>query len=540
MTRPLPPTVKDLLRERDQAAAVNGRRPVPPPSDPPGESWARPVPFSHPGDMPPFPAALLPPWLAEWVLAEAEATQTPPDLAGNLALAIAGAALACRVRVRVRDGWTEPANIFTVTSLLPGERKSAVFADATAPLLAHEQAEQERLAPAIAELASEHRVMEQKLKALEQKTAKAEDAGEANRLRQEARELAKELAAHHVPESPEFFCDDVTPERLEQLIVRQGGRMLLASAEGTAFEIAKGRYSETANFDVFLKGHAGDPLRTGRVGRDSEAANHPALSCALAVQPDVIGGLAEQASMRGRGFLARWLYACPVSRVGRRTTAPPAVAGAVAQGYRQGMLWLWQLPPSTLAGQEAGRELELSRDADEVLRELEKWLEPQLAEGEPLAHLAGWANKLAGAVARLSLILHMAATLGAGRGWTDPISRKTVEAAVALGRDYYLPQARAAFGLMVADERSKDAARVVGWLAARRKCESVKAWKGVVTITKRDLHAEVFGGSRTVEQVDAVCRLLAEHGFLRPAGPGRRRDSQVFEVYPGLGDEGKG
>ena len=71
--------------------------------------------------------------------------------------------------------------------------------------------------------------------------------------------------------------------------------MLLASAEGTAFEIAKGRYSETANFDVFLKGHAGDPLRVGRISRDSEAVNSPALSCALAVQPDVISGLAEQA-----------------------------------------------------------------------------------------------------------------------------------------------------------------------------------------------------------------------------------------------------
>src|SRR5262249_6458799 len=149
-------------------------------------------------------------------------------------------------------------------------------------------------------------------------------------------------AEHRVPDVPQFFCDDVTPEKLTQLIVRQGGRMLLASAEGTVFEIAKGRYSETANFDVFLKGHAGDPLRTGRVGRETDSVNSPALSCALAVQPDVIAGLAERASMRGRGFLARWLYALPLSLVGRRKTAPPGVPADVADAYRQRLLALWQ------------------------------------------------------------------------------------------------------------------------------------------------------------------------------------------------------
>jgi replicative DNA helicase len=535
--------LKDRKRRQAAATKKNGTPQAPAPrpqrqqygpSDP--EPWARPVPFNRPSDVPPFPARLLPPWLAEWVMAEAEATQTPPDLAGNLALAVAAAAIARKVRVRVRGNWTEPANIFAVVSLPPGERKSAVFGDATAPLLEFEQQEKDRLAPIIAELASEHRVMEAKLKALESKAAKAEGATEADRFRQEAKQFAKDLAAHYVPDEPQLFCDDVTPEKLAQLIVRQGGRMLLASPEGTAFEIAKGRYSETANFDVFLKGHAGDPLRVGRVVRDSESVNQPALSCALAVQPDVISGLAEQASMRGRGFLARWLYSCPPSMVGKRKTAPAPVPEQVVRRYQQGMFELWGLQSNTLAGVDCAWEMELSRGADDALRALESWLEPQLAEGAPLSCLAGWANKLAGAVARLSVIMHMAGTLGVRGTWNVPIGRKTVEAAVAIGRDYYLPHARAAFGLMGSDERSKDAARVVGWLVARLKRETVKVWKGVVTVTKRDIHSEVFGGSRTVEQVDAVCRLLVEHGFLRPAGPARRRDSHLFEINPEQGE----
>jgi hypothetical protein len=529
------PTLADKLRETHQATA-NGQPPKRA-DTPPGEPWARPVHFNRVGQVPPFPAGHVPPWLADWVLAEAEATQTPPDLAGNLALALAGAALARKVRVVIRPGWREPANIFTVVSLPPGERKSAVFADATTPLVEYEQAEQARAAPLIAEKASERRVMEERLKGIERKAAKENDPAKAHSLRREAKDLAKELARHAVPDPPQLFCDDVTPEKLTQLLIRQGGRMLLASPEGTAFEIAKGRYSETANFDVFLKGHAGDPLRTGRVNRQSEAIDHPALSCALAVQPDVIGGLADQASMRGRGFLARWLYSVPTSKVGTRKTAPHPVPARVAKQFGQGMRWMWELPPSPLDGQEAGRDVVFARGADEAMRELEQWLEPQLAEGSPLAYLAGWGGKLCGAVARLALILHMAATLGAGEGWTAPISREISEAAIALGRDYYLPHARAAFGLMGADERTKDAARVVAWLSQRLKCETVKVCKGGVTVTKRDIHAEVFGGSRTAEEVGSVCLLLVEHGHLRPAGPSWRRDSQVFEVNPYLGDE---
>jgi hypothetical protein len=504
---------------------------VKPTNGTPPEPWAEPVPFSALDALPPFPSDLLPPWLREWVVAEAGATQTPSDLAGNLALAIAGAALARRVRVLVRPGWCEPANVFTVVSLPPGDRKSAVFAHATVPLLDHEAAERQRMGPIIAELASEHRVMEAKLKGLESKAAKEEAPAEVERLRQEARELAKELARHVVPAEPELFTDDVTPEKLVQMVVRQGGRMLLASAEGTTFEIAKGRYSETANFEVFLKGHAGDPLRTARVNRESDAIDHPALSCALAVQPDVISGLAGGTGMRGRGFLARWLYALPTSRVGSREIAPRAVPDAVVQQYRQAMLWLWQLTPSSVPGQEAGWQVPLSREADEVLRGLERWLEPQLQEGEPLSYLAGWGSKLAGACARLSLILHMAATLGKGEGWTDAISRETTEAAVALGQGYYLPHARAAFGLMGADERAEDAARVVGWLAGLN-FETLKVWKGVQVVSRGEIHGKVFGGTRSVEEVTATCRLLCEHGYLRAAGAAWRRDVQLFEVNP--------
>ena len=99
------------------------------------------------------------------------------------------------------------------------------------------------------------------------------------------------------------LCDDETPERLSKLVAEQNGRMLQASAEGTLFEIVLGRYADRSNFDVYLKAHSGEYLSVGRITREADRIEKPALSIAVAVQPGVIQGLAENASLGTRGFL---------------------------------------------------------------------------------------------------------------------------------------------------------------------------------------------------------------------------------------------
>jgi hypothetical protein len=413
--------------------------------------WQPPDPLGPEYAVPAFPLDCLPNRLAAWVRAEAEATQTPPDLAAMLTLAVCAAALARKVRVMVRTGWAEPLNLFCVVALPPGDRKSAVFADAIAPVQAYEREEQDRMAPSVAEKTSEHRLLEKRLKSLEDRAAKCDQPDEAGRIKDEARQVAKELAAHEVPAAPQLWCDDETPESLGKLLAEQGGRIFQASAEGTAFEIAKGRYAEQgrANFEIYLKAHAGDPLRVGRVSRGRDIVDRPALSLALAVQPDVIRGLAEHAGMRGRGFLARFLYSLPASLVGRRKIKPAPVPPQILDGFHGTILSLWRLPGAAGEhGQAAPHWLESSTEADQLLEAFERWLEPQLARGEELSHLAGWPQKLVGAVARIAAVLHMAATAGRGQAWQVPIREDTVAAAIRLGKDYLLPHAQAAFGLM--------------------------------------------------------------------------------------------
>ena len=114
----------------------------------PAEPWEAPLPFEE-RSVPPFPTSALPGCLRDFVEAEAEATQTPADLAAMVVLSTLAAACAKKVEILVKQGWVQPVNLFTLTVLPPGNRKSAVFRDCTEPLTAFEVAEATRMWPEI-------------------------------------------------------------------------------------------------------------------------------------------------------------------------------------------------------------------------------------------------------------------------------------------------------------------------------------------------------------------------------------------------------
>src|SRR5690606_6163711 len=99
-----------------------------------------------------FPILALPSPLREWVEAESIATQTPPDLAALLALAVCAAAVAKRIEVFLNEDWQEPTNIYVAVILEPANRKSNVFRHATRPL---REVEGEELEAARADVAVE-------------------------------------------------------------------------------------------------------------------------------------------------------------------------------------------------------------------------------------------------------------------------------------------------------------------------------------------------------------------------------------------------
>jgi len=494
-----------------------------------GSRWAPPIPFGVAGQVPAFPVEVLPGWLGEYVAAVATATQTPPDLAGMLALAVLATIAASAVEVEPRPGWREPLCLFVVIGMDAGSRKSGVFTAMTRPVADFERDQAAAALPGITETATLRRIADQAAATAEAAAGKA-PASQQDEARAEAIARAAEAAALVVPPLPRYLVDDATPEALAGLLATYG-RIALLSPEGDVFDQMAGRYNQQAgpNLGVYLKGHAGDLLKIDRRGRPPEYVQRPCLTIGLTVQPEVLRGLASRPGFGGRGLLARFLYSLPASLVGRRQPGAPPVPAAVADRYA---LELQALAaslaiPATPDENEGPTVLTLDQAAGELLLDFERDLEPRLAAGSgDLAQLAGWAAKLAGATCRLAALLHLASHLR--DGWVQPINADTFAGAIRLA-DYLVEHARAVFDLMGADPRVHDARWLLDWISRT----------GQAQFTRRDAHhAAPRGRFPKATDLDPALALLEEHGWLRrvdadsPGPKGGRPPSPRFLVNP--------
>lgn len=488
--------------------------------------WDPPLPF-HQFDLPEFPTQVLPDWLRSFVEAHATASQTPVDIAGMLALAVISTACAKKVAVRIREDWMEPVNIYIVTALASGNRKSGVFRVVAEPLNKFSASEAERMAPELAKSVSTYRIKESQLKRAQEQASAAEPGAEKE-LVYRAGKLAAELSEMEILAPSRLVVSDCTPEKLGIILRQQRGRIAIMSAEGEIFELMAGRYSaaKEGNFEILLKGHAGDSLEIDRVGRPPELINDPAITIGLTVQLAVIQGLVQKSGFRGRGLIARLLFSLPVSLLGRRDTNPPPVPDAVRESYNEHVLALLTLPWRLEKNGARHQELHLDNGAQDRLQRFEAWIEPQLGEFGDLGYISDWAGKLVGAVARIVGILHMATHADSSAPWEIPISADTVEGAVTIGM-YLIPHAKAAFNLMGGDPSIEHAKFILRWINHHH----------LTSFSKRDLHQGVKGTIKKIDDLDKPLMVITDHGFVRqrtdpaPTGPGRK-PSPTFDVNP--------
>jgi len=467
-------------------------------------AWPTPIPLTGRTAPRPFPVQALPGWLADMVAAVAEFTQTPPDLAGCIALAVLSAAAGGRVEVEVRGSWREPANLFTVVVLPPGSRKSAVFTALVRPLLAAEATLIERTRPVIVEAELALRVAAKAADRAANAAAAATDSAGRDRLLAEAAAAAMNANSITVPTLPRLVADDVTSEQAASLLAEQGGRLAVLSPEGGIFATLAGRYSGAPNLEVFLKGHAGDMLRVDRRSRPAEHVDRPALTLGLAVQPEVLRDIAQMPGFRGKGLLARILFAVPENTVGRRRVGTDPIPDSTVQAYAENLSAL----VLDLADRRDPILLSLAHDANERMLSIERDIEPRLAPSGSWAHIVDWASKYAGAIARIAGLLHL------GDGWpTGRITAATFERAATIGA-YFADHALAAFDDMGADPLIDDARHVLSWIE-RTQTER---------FTKRDLFSALSRGRfRKAADLDPVLNLLVGHGYLAPAPTTERR-----------------
>ena len=477
--------------------------------------WDTPIPFDEYG-LPTFPVDALPEVIRRYVLAVAESTQTPVDMAAVEALGIVSLCCQGKYFIRGNADWTEPLNTYMVVIMEPAERKSSVLSMMIRPVEEYEKEENSRRNAEIVE----GRMIQDKLE--KEKRSLVERASKGKATEEEVRAKAAELAKFEPAKPLRLFVDDVTSEKLTSVLAENKGRAAVVSAEGGIFSIMSGLYNRNVNIDVFLKGHSGDTIRVDRVGRASESIIHPALTMVLAVQPEVLNGLMSNNTFRGRGLTARFLYSMPKSTVGRRSFSAEPIPEGVKARYRD-------LIETILSGNNEQEPISLDDGAAEVLEGLFNEVEGRL-KGD-LAEIPDWAGKFVGSVLRISGILHVMKY--PKDSMFDSVDRETMENAVTIGR-YFLEHAKAAYSLMGADAVNKNAQYLLS--AIRRERLEEFSRRDAMRLCRR---------FKTAESLQPVLDRLCEYGYLAakplpPAHGAGRKPSEVYLTNPAVLEDGAG
>lgn len=525
---PLPETDRERLLAELRAAIKAHAEPVPAewtaPDPATDDGWTTPIPLEA-AALPPWPSGVFPENLDDFVRALSEATETPVELPALFTLAALATAAQGRYQVEVKPGYREPLCLWTCPALPPGSRKTAVKSIISAPLLAWERKRRLALEPEITRVESERRTLSAKIETMRKAAAK-KNGPEFGDAMKEIASLEAELPA--VPSPPQLWTDDTTPERMGSLLADNAGHMAVISDEAGIFEQMAGRYSGgIPNLDVFLQGHAGAAVRVDRGSRPPVFLESALLTVGISPQPDVLRGLAEKPGFRGRGLLARFLYALPPSNLGHRTGDTKPVPGHLKLGYAGRIEAILNAQPSTDEnGAPCPHTLNLSPEAYAAWSAFWLKTEAAMAEGGAFEHMTDWAGKLPGAVARIAGLLHVARNVFRGPEKLE-ISIEDMGAAIRVA-DALSAHALAVFDLMGADPSLDGARHVLRWIQRQ----------GFQSFTFRDAHAAHKARFKRAAELEPVIEVLAERGYIKPTptppGPMGGRPSRTYQVNPML------
>ncbi len=487
--------------------------------------WPEPIPLDDPAG-PDFPLDALPGTLGRITRAVAASTQTPPGMAAVMALGTISAAARGRYTVAIPEhDWSEPVLIQAVVFALPGERKSAVVKEITAPLSFWEREQRLEDDQDIQDWMSKRRVLQKQLDAAENAASKGREPGEQGKSPQDLdlmRQAAtRELGEHDnaIIHPTRIIADDVTPEKAKQMIVEQEGALAIISAEGTFFAILAGRYSDSPSLEVMLNGHAGEPITVDRKSGPALSTPRGYLTIAVACQPHVAETMGKVDGFQARGGAARILPAFVASAVGNRSLEAAGLPADLRQAWDTAIRAILNhspARPADSAGYPTPCRLMLDAGAYTAFQRYRAWHEPQLQRGGELGDLPDWGSKLPGAILRKAGLLHLAIH---DRPEDHLITADTIDRAVTIG-GWFAAHARIMYRVMAGRSGQSDARQVL----------DVVRELGTPT-TKREIHRTVQNRTafQKADDLTAPLALLEEYGWIRTEREGK---STIVNLNP--------
>lgn len=518
------------------AHSTNGKgkqNPPPPPENRAAvpdveEDWGDQIPLDQ-AMAPPMPRGIFAGWLGDMIDGVSLATETPPELAASFGLAALSTVCAKRFSVHVKGTHFEPLNIWTCAALESGNRKTASFLMMNKPIVELEKIVRSEAEPKIKQAVSERKTMELRISWLRDQCKKLDDAAAFAQKKDEIAELEKNLPS--VPESPRMFTDDVTSEHLATMLAANEERIALLSDEGGIFDTIGGRYSNgVANMEIYLKGHAGSPVRVDRGSRPSVFLEHPAITFGISPQPGVLRKLSERPEFRDRGFLARYLWWLPRSKLGFRKNQTVAVPDRVVRAYREAVFSLGRIPPRIINDKTAPYVLTLCPEALAAWEAFWEANEQRMQPGGKLFELKDWGSKLPGAVARIAGLLHCADYASCVD--TLEIQVEAIGRAIALG-NLLTEHAIIMFDVMVGSAAKEIARRL--WSEIEKNRQPIFSARDAWHPTRKKYPRS--------QDVAPGFDLLIDHNYIMPVDPSEKRGvgrpSRKFIVNPKIAEDWK-
>lgn len=501
--------------------------------------WQEPIPFDS-YDAVPFPVEVFPDWIANYVTSLSAQMQVPLEMPALLAFSVISLAAAKIFKIQARPGWIEGLNVYTIVALESGNRKSGTLAAMLEPVHDYEIKLIQELKPSWEQSRHELDCKKAALEDLKKlyikirngttKKSKTESGMSHEEIKAEIKELVTDIT--NTPEMflPSLIADDITMEQMVTLLGQNEGCLGIFAAEGTLFNVALGRYSGLPSYDDLLKAYSGDPIRHDRVGRGRVDVPNPALTIGMSIQPVVLKEIAANAAFRQKGMQARFLYAIPDSPLGYRKIDSRPVSESTRNAYFNGIRGL--LDKAWRGDIKEKQLLTLSRDANDLLIEFEKWLEPQLAPDGNLRPIADWTAKLSGAILRIAGLLHVASNFVNLVNVVEIQNLNLIVGADTMSKsirlcDFLIQHAFRAFDVMeVESEQVDKAKKVIKWIMDNNLQE----------FAQRDCHAALRGTFYKSDELKLTLDLLIEYGYLREVpdekiGVGRKQIKYQVNPY---------
>ncbi len=467
--------------------------------------WDTPIPFEKP-TLPTFPVDALPKIIKDYVVAVAETTQTPVDMAATASLAIMSLCMQGRYRIDGKADWNEPVNLYTLIIAEPSERKSAIISFMTRPVNEYELNYNNTNAGRFEASRMRKSALESKKKTIETQYAK----GKASET--DLTEIAEKVANFKEEKPKKLYVDDITTEKLTSILSDSDGKTAIISTEGGIFDVLAGMYNKSVNIDVFLKGYSGDTIRVDRIGRPSELIQKPALTILLSVQPSVLSQLISNSTFEGKGLTTRFLYTLPKSLIGKRKFHTSPIPPEVSRLYDMKIKDVLNEEENLIDNQI----VRLSSEASTLFEAFHDENEKIMGEN---TEIKTWRGKLVGNVLRISALL---ARFNKDQfnpffDITPPlvVSKEDMANAILIGR-YYIEHAKASYSLMGIDPINKQAEYVLS---------NIKK-NGFYEFSKRDI-LRASRSFKTVESLTPVLNRLVEYGYIQVKQTNKKIESYL-------------